>query len=269
VRRLPLLVAVALLGCAEEPSTTPETSAEATLESPLLDGVTWGLDWDLGDAEYTDAGWSITNDLGFTFVLEAGWLIDYALTMVPCEDTVADAGWERLLGIRTAHAGHEYFDDPSEITPQHPEALDALGYAALSELSFEPATYCHVHWLVAKADEGTVAPDGTDLSGVALQLTARWEGAETSGALNLSTEWTNGVLLDFGVSEGTLADEAVHGEVTVVRSLGGLFDGIDPTLHTELEIAWALLSNLVEQAEVRFAVGARALRQNTDGPGGN
>ena len=72
-------------------------------------------------------------------VLEAGWLVDYALTMVPCEDTVADAAWERFLGIRTAHAGHEYFDDPSEITPQHPEALDALGYAAISELSFDPA----------------------------------------------------------------------------------------------------------------------------------
>lgn len=253
-----LLSALVLAGCAsDEALVLGAVPAEDSLASPLVDGVSWGLDWDLGTAELTDGGWAITNDLGFTFVLEGGWLLDYSLTMVPCDDAVADAGWERFFGIRTAWAGNGDWDDPSEIMPQHPEALDAIGATTFEPLTFDAVAYCHVHWLIARGDEGTTAADGTDLSGVALQVAARWEGAETSGVLDITTEWTNGVLLDVGVPEDHAAASApVHAEVTVVRSLDGLFDGIDPTVHTDLEIAWALLTNLVEQADVRFDVAA-------------
>ncbi len=252
MKRLALLGAVALLGCSEGERLPLEPGGDEAAVHPVLDGVSWGVDWNLGEAEYTEEGWAITNDLGFTFVLEAGWLVDYSLTLVPCTDTVADAGWERLLGIGVAHAHHVEFDDPSEVVPQHPEGLGSPGPAGLGALSFGAATYCSVHWLVASADEGALAPDGTDLSDVALSVSARWQGAETAGALDLSTEWTNGVLLDLQVVPSDLGDEPVHGRVTVVRSLGHLFDGVDPTVHTDLQIAWALLSNLVEQAEVRF-----------------
>lgn len=256
---LAVLLAASPVGCTEADRSSLDVGAvdEATV-NPVLDGVTWGVDWDLGSAEYTEEGWAVTNDLGFTFALEAGWLVDYSLTLVPCADAVADAGWERLLGIGLAHAHHVEFDDPSEVIPQHPEALEAPGYTPLGALAFDPATYCSVHWLVASADEGVRAPDGTDLADVALSVAARWEGAETSGVLDLATEWTNGVLLDLRVDPADLAgDEPVHGTVTVVRSLDGLFDGIDPVANTDLEIAWAMLTNLVEQAEVRFHADAK------------
>jgi hypothetical protein len=260
MNRLALLCSLVLLGCDAERvvlDVSPTADAEEASANPVLDGVTWGLDWDLGGAEYTEAGWAITNDLGFTFVLEDGWLIDYSLTLVPCADSVADAGWERFLGIGLAHAHHSIFDDPSQVEPQHPEELAAPGFDSLESVSFSPATYCSVHWLVAKADDGAIAPDGSDLSNVALSVSTRWEGAESSGVLELSTEWTNGVLLDLTVPESELTEEPTHASVTVVRSLAGLFDGIDPTVSTELEAAWVLLTNLVDQAEVRFEVDVK------------
>ncbi len=260
MKRLALLSALVLLGCDAERHSldvSPTDDAQEAGANPVLDGVTWGLDWDLGEVEYTEAGWAITNDLGFTFVLEEGWLVDYSLTLVPCADSVADAGWERFLGIELAHADHSIFDDPSQVQPQHPEALAAPGFEIVDSLSFSAARYCSVHWLVARADDGVSAPDGTDLSNIALSLTARWEGAETSGVLDLSTEWTNGVLMDLTVPESGVTDEPTHAQVTVVRSLAGLFDGIDPTVSTELEAAWVLLTNLVEQAEVRYEVDVK------------
>ena len=243
--------ALALLGCSEPTAPAAPNQDAAALTHPVLDGVTWGLEWDRRDAVVNEVDWSVTNDLGFTFAVDAGWLVNYSVTLVPCPDTVASGAWERLLGIGLAHADHPDFDDPSELTPKHPESLARPGSTALGAIAFDPVQYCQVHWLVAQADAGAQATDGTDLSDVSLAVSADWVGPETAGRLDITTGWTHGVLLDLAMPSEPAAG---HATVTLVRSLDGLFDGVDPTTHTDLEIAWTLLSNLVEHATVRLAL---------------
>ena len=252
-RALPLLCLSAALGCAPGEVAGDIALSAASPVHPTLHTIRWALDWDLDGVEWTPDGISITNDLGVTFVVAGGVLLDDSLVAVPCADTVADVGWERWLGVGSAHADHSAFADPSSFEEHQIEPLAAPAARTLGDRSFDPTSYCTVHWLVARADEGTES-DGVDLSGVALSLQARWSGPDGEGALSFETEWTNGALLDLTIEEARQSGEAVAAEITVVRSLGGLFDGVDPATQSELAIAWSVLENLMAGSRLRVEV---------------
>ena len=137
------------VGCAQDEGSALDLGGSAGTSDEValaLTGVDWGLQW--RGVEPEEQGWSVTNDLGITFAVSGGWLLDYSVTLVRCSDAVANAGggWLSLLGIGTAHAGHETYDDPSEVEAQWGEQLRTLESGTLGERTFDSDEYCGVHW---------------------------------------------------------------------------------------------------------------------------
>ena len=222
--------------------------------SLALTGVSWGLEWT--GVQSDPAGWSVTNNVGVRFEVRSGWLLDYSVTLVRCPEQVADAGfpWLSVLGIGSAHAGHEGYDDPSEVQAQWGEELSSLPDGNLGVRSFPSDRYCGVHWLVARADQGVLSADGTDLSGISLSAQGSWSIGDESGELAIRSEFTQGVVLPFPPDVLDAAAEDSFAEVSISRSAAGMFDGLDPRTMNEYALAWAVLQNLADQAQLRVAL---------------
>lgn len=241
------------VGCAQDEGSALDLGGSAGTSDEValaLTGVDWGLQW--RGVEPEEQGWSVTNDLGITFAVSGGWLLDYSVTLVRCSDAVANAGggWLSLLGIGTAHAGHETYDDPSEVEAQWGEQLRTLESGTLGERTFDSDEYCGVHWLVARADVGVTSEDGTELSGTSLSVEGSWSVGEESGDLAMSSDFTQGVVLDFPEAALNAEEGASFADLTLVRDASGLFNGIDPRTMNEYAVAWAMLENLADQVEL-------------------
>jgi hypothetical protein len=255
-----LILCALLGGCA---ATTPTLELSRPVdgsEGPSLElgQVRWELAWTGGPDGTAEAGpGSTTNDLGIAFVVEEGWLVDYSLTLVRCADTVAvTPGWLSLLGVGTALAGHEAYEDPSAITPQWGERLTPLQAKRLARLVFEADRYCGAHWLIARGDAGTRADDGTDLSGVSMALQATWSVDGDTGVIALDTDFTQGVVLEFPV--GLAASPPRAASVAVVRDAARWFDGVDPRSMSHDAMAWQILTNLVNGASLAVTFDPKA-----------
>lgn len=243
-------------GCAGEDAPDPTVETEATDEGPrlTLDAVTWALAWTGVTPGET---WTTTNDLGVTFTVDGGFLVDYSASLVHCADTVARAEapgpdlWS-LVGVGTAYAADSAIDDPSTVEPQLGEALAALPHTELGSRTFAARAYCSVHWLIARADAGVQADDGTDLSGTSLRVQGTWEDAEGTGVLDLTSDFTQGVLLPLPevVAKGS------HAEITLVRDAARMFDGLDPRTMNEYAASWTILENLANQVSMKVQVTA-------------
>jgi hypothetical protein len=124
--------------------------------------------------------------------------------------------------------------------------------------TFPAARYCRAHWLMARPTSEVDAPEGVDLEGRSAWITGTWERGGAAEAFEIDTWWPHGrldAMSDVVDPEALAAARADKGawvaRVTVARSLGGLFDGIELAEASPEEIAGSVLSNLAEKAEIR------------------
>lgn len=218
-----------------------------------VDAVAWTLAWDPTGAARSEAGWCVTTDLGHDVCVDDGVVVTAMASLVACEDVVArrEAARARFSPIPTAWASHAGDMDPSAWTGGRVEDLVGLGEVAVADLPVTGDRYCRAHWAVDAAWEGTEGLDDDALIGTSLRVGGTVRGADGRWrrfAITSDLAW--GELQDVAALE--VADGVV--EVRVVRSVGGLLDGVDfdqPLDGADLQV----LRNLA--AETRFEVVGR------------
>jgi hypothetical protein len=188
--------------------------------------------------------------------VSSGWLVTYSVSLGLCDPSGqggGDAGaLGRLFGVRPAYAHED--GNASTIDLQHAEDLTgSLEPHRPWSAAFAAARYCRVHWLAGRGDQRLDAPEGIDLQGQSLVLAGTWERDGASRDLAVSTWWPQGYLVDLQPSAGDAADDgqARIAQITVKRSLGTLFDGIDLATASADQIAGSVLENLAQHAESR------------------
>ena len=116
-----------LISCGESP-------VEQELDTETIPGphqVDYHVSWDTSGVAFSDAGLELTNNLGYDIELTGGYLVFYSTQLVACADEESselveatspsiDWGkwWGRLIGIRTAYAGHGDEDLDSSVMAQ-------------------------------------------------------------------------------------------------------------------------------------------------------
>ncbi|MBT6175930.1 MAG: hypothetical protein HOI23_01695, partial [Deltaproteobacteria bacterium] len=121
--RWPIVAALLLLSSCGEPLSEAETQSEFT---PGPHQVDYHVSWDTEGVLFSESGFELTNNLGYDIEVTAGYLVFYSTQLVPCEDeesselTSIDWGkwWGRLIGVRTAHAGHGEEDLDASVVAQ-------------------------------------------------------------------------------------------------------------------------------------------------------
>ncbi len=245
-----------LVGCAAADATEGDSGVEA--DEWTVQAAHWTLTW-ADDAGLDGDAWTTTTDEGYTVTVEDGWVVDYAVTLSPCEEEVVATREERilsLLGIGTARADHPDFDDPSQVEVV---AATTLGAGTTTiESAFGAATYCGLHLLIARGDEDTTAPDGTSASGISLALAGSWEKDGTAGSFDVETNWANARDWTWAeVATSVEGEAAAHAaEIVVRRDRDRLFDGLDLAEATDAGVAWGVLENLFTQADVEVVFSA-------------
>ncbi len=263
-RLSPVLAAAALAvtagGCAVPAAEAlPEASADGVASdvSLPLGAARWQATWDLAGATPGRVGFTTTTDLGYEVTVTSGWLVNYATTLVPCDDAAVAAAGDRLLGllgVGVAHAHHAEFDDPSMLEMVLVEELGGEAGGAppllLGSSWFPTAEYCGAHWLIARGDEDTFDPDGGSAWGRALHVEGRWERGDEAGSIAIGTSLGNAMTRAFDDVDLAAAAGGDGAIVTIERKLGTMFDGVDFAAGQVNAIDWAVVTNLVEQASV-------------------
>jgi hypothetical protein len=219
----------------------------------LIRGATWSLTWDTDRITRPEGGgWSVDTDRGYRVHVDSGWLVDYSVSLGLCDSGGQGGGGSalgRFFGVRSAYAHED--GNASTIDLQHAEDLtgDLEPHRPWSA-AFAAARYCRVHWLAGRGDPRVDSPEGIDLQGLSLVLAGTWERDGVRHDLAVSTWWPQGYLVDL---DATAPDdgEARIARITVKRSLGTLFDGIDLAIATDEQIAGSILENLALYAEVK------------------
>lgn len=243
LKALALGATLGVLGCPEQPLTA---SADAASPRATVEQVDWELRWSGGTPDRSGA-LVVESDLGLRWTVVEARVTTYAVTLVPCSDTVA----RRWVGVPRALAHHPGWDDPSQVEPQLAEELGTD--TSLTGASFPSTTYCHAHWLVAQGDVGGQREVE---DGVSLRVRAAWTDGVDSGAVDLTTDLTDGVLPPLSV-KGTGA----HATVVLERDLESVFDGLDPREQSEASLAWGALENLVDGASARVLLSETTARR--------
>ena len=88
-----LLCCIVLVGCATGTDASTEDAAAGEAGDRFeISAADWTLDWDLGDAVvHEDGGWTATTSEGYVVTVDAGWIVDYSVTLSPCDDEVVAA----------------------------------------------------------------------------------------------------------------------------------------------------------------------------------
>ena len=240
--RSALWLSLALLaGCESEPVEQP--AADFALE--------WRLDWDRTGVSTTPDGWEVTNNLGVTFHVTRGYLVTYGLQLRPCE--TASSATSRLLEwlrpVPLAWAGHSGLNDQSFVYGQV-ESLVPLGDGFAQRVALpDAATYCSLHYLVARADGNLDSSGATvPMDRVTLHLDGWWSSASSSGEqpLAIHTELNTGSYLDLVVP--IEVQKGRDATVVVTRTLAHFFDDLDPAESSETAFTQSLLLNIAAAA---------------------
>ena len=231
----------------------------------LIRGATWSLTWDTERVTRpAGGGWTVDTDRGYRVHVSSGWLVTYSVSLGLCDSGGqggGDAGaLGRLFGVRAAYAHED--GNASTIDLQHAEDLTGtLEPHRPWSAAFAAARYCRVHWLAGRGDQRLDSPEGIDLQGQSLVLAGTWERDGALHDLAVSTWWPQGYLVD--LQPGLQASGADDGEariaqITVKRSLGTLFDGIDLATASGDQIAGSVLENLALHAEAKVELWSLA-----------
>jgi hypothetical protein len=230
-------------------------SSDGAAKGALLRGATWSLTWDkAGVTPALEGGWTVSTDLGYRVHLTSGWLVDYSVSLGLCATGDQDGGpsaLRRFFNVRSAQAHED--GNASTIDLQHAEDLTgSLEPRKPWSAGFPAERYCRVHWLAGRGDARVDAPDGIDLQGSSLVLAGTWEREGVRRDLAVSTWWPQGYLVDLDALVDAKAPddgEARVAHITVKRSLGTLFDGIDLASATDEVLAGSVLENLAKHTE--------------------
>ena len=233
--------------------------AAAWLSLALLAGcdsdlsLRWKVEWDTTGVTATADGWEVTNGRGITFHVTRGYLVTYGLQLRPCETTTSAAS--RLLdGLRPvplAWAGHGGLNDQSFVYGEVEPLVPLTAGFEREALLPDEASYCSIHYLVARADTNLDTSAATvPMDRVTLHLDGWWSapGSETQTPLAIHTELNTGSYID--LVEPIEVRAGSGATVTVTRELAHFFDDLDPATASPTGLSQALLLNIAAAATV-------------------
>ena len=232
-----------LAGCDSDPDLQPGSDLS----------LRWKVEWDTTGVTTTADGWEVTNTGGVTFHVTRGYLVTYGLQLRPCETTTSTAS--RLLDwlrpVPLAWAGHGGLSDQSFVYGEVEPLMPLTAGFEREVLLPDDASYCSIHYLVARADTNLDASAATvPMDRVTLHLDGWWSapGSETQTPLAIHTELNTGSYIDLERPVST----AAGGNETVVftRQLAAFFDDLDPAALSETRLAQSLLLNIAAAATV-------------------
>jgi len=213
----------------------------------------WEVGWDNTGVTTTADGWEVTNNRGVTFHVTRGYLVTYGLQLRPCDPADSTTGqllrW--LNPIRVAWAGHSGLNDQSYIYGEVEPLVPLTAGFERSIVLPDEASYCSVHYLVARADGNLDASAATvPMDRVTLHLDGWWSapGSATREPLAIHTELNTGSYIDLvrPISAGDGGNETV----VVTRQLAAFFDDLDPATQSQTGFEQALLLNIAAAATV-------------------
>ncbi|MCA9541003.1 MAG: hypothetical protein KC620_19015 [Myxococcales bacterium] len=236
--------------------------------------VGYRLEWDTSRVEPAEAGWSVTTDLGYRVTLTRGYLVSYQASLVPCSQVEATQGaldtaaqvFFALIGVSTAHAGHDDVPDPTRLAAPRIESLLRPTALDWGELVVPGTTYCQAHYVVARADDSAAPwPRDVEMSRVSAYIEGTWQQGDAEPvAFTVNSSLANGRLVDlfpeghFGETDAALTiDTAAEGALVLIRrDLGGLFDGIDFATADDRTVERTLLTTLIDGLVIEVVTGA-------------
>ncbi len=257
-----LILAAGLLGaCGPAPAPPRPIGDAAPLQLAEGSLVAYVLAWSWEGARREHDALVFETDRGYTVGITAAHAAIGRIEMVPCEPvatSMADAVSSLL--IATAHAAHSRVGDLSAVASPvvesllDPEArLYGRGFAG-------PHAYCGVHLLAVPLD--AEADDGAALARQSLALTGFWSapGSDERHALDASINLQDGSLrplLGWTAWPAALAPGRAPVAVVITGHPARAFDGLELAQLSDLDLAFAVLGNLMQgaRAEVASAAG--------------
>lgn len=232
-----------LAGCDSDPDLQPESDLS----------LRWKVDWDTTGVATTGDGWEVTNGRGVTFHVTRGYLVTYGLQLRPCETTTSAASriLDWLRPVPLAWAGHSGLNDQSFVFGEVEPLMPLTAGFERELLLPDDASYCSIHYLVARADTNLDASAATvPMDRVTLHLDGWWFSPTTDGQqpLAIHTELNTGSYIDLvrPISTAGGGNETV----VVTRQLAAFFDDLDPAALSDARLAQALLLNIAAAATV-------------------
>ena len=218
--------------------------------------VRYTLDWRWGPAKRSpQGGWEVRTDLGYVVHVQSGRLVTRNLELVPCHslDPVEAVALHRF-GPVPVLAGHSsLIPNESKISTSYEEDLAAPGGSFLEARTVTDPEYCRAHYLIAR-------PVGSAPGAVALEMRGTWSDPTGSAAteFHLQSSAAYGRFVGLTSEAGTaLARRMIVGGVgvTVRRSLGTIFDGIDFSKVQIGGLGVPIMRKLVSETELIVAAG--------------
>lgn len=239
MRRAAWLCLALLAGCDAEPASDLS--------------LRWEVGWDTTGVTTTADGWEVSNNRGVTFHVTRGYLVTYGLQLRPCDPADSTTGqllrW--LNPIPVAWAGHSGLNDQSFVYGEVEQIVPLTGGFARSVVLPDEASYCSLHYLVARADTNldTTASE-IPMERITLHLEGWWSapGSATQEPLTIHTALNTGSYIDLPQPIETA--EGGTARVVLTRQLAAFFDDLDPATQSETGFAQALLLNIAAAATV-------------------
>ena len=232
-----------LAGCDSDPALQPESDLS----------LRWKVDWDTTGVATTGDGWEVTNGRGVTFHVTRGYLVTYGLQLRPCETTTSAASriLDWLRPVPLAWAGHSGLNDQRCVFGEVEPLMPLTAGFERELLLPDDASYCSIHYLVARADTNLDASAATvPMDRVTLHLDGWWSSPTTDGQkpLAIHTELNTGSYIDLvrPISTAGGGNETV----VVTRQLAAFFDDLDPAALSDARLAQSLLLNIAAAATV-------------------
>lgn len=211
--------------------------------------VRYVLDW----AGAPAAGWGGTTAAGVEVKVEEGRLGSYTVELLPCP--VEAAAWTPDLFGGVAWAGHAMRLDPSAMRPGRSEALARPEATRVDPIGVPPATYCQVHYLVArpaKAHQGGLGTGDEAALSLVLRGTYRRPGEASPTPFEIKSAAATGRTFDLPRPLAPTEGPQVL-TLTVRRDLGPLFEGVAFGAAKPAQIARQVLQNLIDHTRVEAA----------------
>ncbi len=251
------------LGDASIDSILPPHSHDASASVAIpFTSVDYFLDWEWGSATPSDEALLLETDLGYVVAVQDALLVSYTASLLPCKTAALDEPssprapwWQRAWGlispVGVAYAGHDSESDPSMLVAPVVEDLSMASSRHWGTVFFEAAYYCRVHWVAAGATQYT---EGLPPDDLLLGQTAWFRGTfqldEAVGEFEILSDVPTGQILTFASAPREARDGSA--EVTFVRRLDTLLDGIDFETDSESRMAFQLAENLAAGTTMRW-----------------
>lgn len=238
-----------------------------------LGQITYRLEWEWGQAQPTEQGWTVTNDLGYEVQVNRGYLVAYSAELIGCEPSVLDTAWLfDYLGPQPAYAGHGADPNETRLTASYIEDLRRPVAVTVETVTVTPHSYCQAHYLIGPAGDSATQnlPQDVNMIGQSLFIAGAYiaPGAERAVSFTLQTRFPDGVIRDLSAVETnqptqlkvTTNSKAIT--VAIRRDLGTMFNGVDFEQMSESEQARAILRSLTDATNVVITNGNTPSNKN-------